>query len=131
MSQPDKAAAAQAAQPPAVDLKKAGIIVTVILAVIIWLANPFSGLSAQGHGVIAVTLIALAFWIFRPPTLPYFAGGAILMAGGLLVKLPLNVVTAGYVSPALWVLIPALYFGFALAKTGLGKRICYGVLKSF
>lgn len=45
--------------------------------------------------------------------------------------LHLNVVTSGYTSSAVWVLIPALYFGFVLLKTGLGKRIAYGVLKTF
>ena len=34
-------------------------------------------------------------------------------------------------SSAVWVLIPALFFGFALAKTGLGRRIAYRVLKTF
>ena len=38
---------------------------------------------------------------------------------------------AGYTSSAVWVLIPALFFGFALIKTGLGKRIAYFVLKTF
>jgi di/tricarboxylate transporter len=59
------------------------------------------------------------------------ASGAILLAGGLLYKLPLDVVTTGYTSSAVWVLVPALFFGFALMKTGLGKRIAYFVLKTF
>lgn len=114
-----------------IGVRKAGIIGAVLIAGTIILAKPFHGLSPQGNGLIGVTLLGLSFWIFRSSTLPYLAGGSIILAGGLLLGLPLDVVTKGYISPAVWVLIPALYFGFALIKTGLGKRIAYGVLKSF
>jgi len=80
--------------------------------------------------ILAVVLVALDLWIFRDSGLAYFAGGAVLL-GGLAFGLPLVTVTAGFTSSALWVLIPALFFGFALAKTGLGKRIAFLMLKSF
>jgi anion transporter len=118
-------------QAPAIDIRKAGIIAAVLIAGFIILAKPFSGLSPQGNGLLGVTLLGLSFWIFRPTTLPYLAGGSIILGGALLLGLPLGVVTSGYTSSAVWVLIPALYFGFALIKTGLGKRIAYAVLKTF
>jgi hypothetical protein len=104
---------------------KLGLIVSVVITAFIIFAKPISGLSAQGNGMIGVTLLGLSFWIFRPSTLPYFVGGAIMLAGALLLKIPVDVVTKGYTSPAVWVLIPALFYGFALMKTGLGKRIAY------
>ena len=55
----------------------------------------------------------------------------LFLAGCLIFKLPLAAITTGYTSSAIWVLIPALFFGFALLKSGLGKRIAYFVLKSF
>jgi di/tricarboxylate transporter len=112
-------------------LKKIGIAAFIVLAIIIAWSRPFADLSVQGNGMIAITLACLALWIFRTGTMPYLAGGAILLAGGLLLKLPLNVVTTGYTASAVWVLMPALFFGFALIKTGLGKRIAYFVLKTF
>ena len=111
--------------------RKLGIFVFVVFAIIIASAKPFSGLSPQGNGIIGVALVCLAFWIFKSGSMPFFAGGAILLAGGLIFKLPLDVVTKGYTSPAVWVLVPALFFGFTLIKTGLGKRISYFVLKTF
>jgi di/tricarboxylate transporter len=137
MSVSDKAASASVKQQvptsraARIDLRKAGMITAIVLAAIIALTNPFAGLSVQGNGIIAMTFICLALWIFRTKSLPYLAGGAILLAGGLLYKLPLDVVTTGYTSSAVWVLVPALFFGFALMKTGLGKRISYFVLKTF
>jgi di/tricarboxylate transporter len=137
MISPDKAAGAAIGQRVSrgrstkFDYRMAGIFTAVVLAAIIVLTNPFSGLPAQGNGIIAITLICLALWIFRTGSLPYLAGGAVLLAGGLLYKLPLEVVTKGYTSSAVWVLVPALFFGFALMKTGLGKRVAYFVLKTF
>ena len=136
MTSPDKAAAvngpqASNARGSGFSLKVLGILASVAIAAAIALTNPFSGLSNQGNGIIAVTVICLALWVFRTGSLPYLAGGAVLLAGGLLYKLPLEVVTKGYTSSAVWVLVPALFFGFALMKTGLGKRIAYFVLKTF
>jgi anion transporter len=111
--------------------KVLGVIACAFIALIIGLATPFEGLPPQGHLILATVIVTLGFWIFRPGGLPFMAGGTILLAGGLIFGLKYDVVAAGFVSPAVWVLIPALYFGFVLQKTGLGKRIAYLVLKSF
>ncbi len=111
--------------------KKLGILVFVVCAFVVGLAKPFSGLVPQGHYIIAVILVSLALWIFKTDSIPYIAGGILFIAGCLIFKLPLAAITIGYTSPAIWVLIPALFFGFALLKTGLGKRIAYFVLKTF
>jgi di/tricarboxylate transporter len=128
----EKAVAVDSARPaPSLGVKAAGIIAAALVTGFILIAKPFSGLSAQGNGMIGVTLLGVSFWIFRPSTMPYLAGGSIILGGALLLGLPLSVVTSGYTSSAVWVLIPALYFGFVLIKTGLGKRIAYAVLKTF
>ena len=111
--------------------KKLGILVFVVCALAVGLAKPFAGLAPQGHYIIAVTLISLALWIFKTDSIPYIAGGVLFLAGCIIFKLPLAAITVGYTSSAIWVLIPALFFGFALLKTGLGKRIAYFVLKTF
>lgn len=108
-----------------------GLVIVIALAVVTAAVKPFANLSAGGHNILAVILVTLGLWIFRDPSLPYLAGGAILLGGSLAFGLPLNVVATGYISSAVWVLIPALFFGFALVKTGLGKRIAYFVLKTF
>lgn len=112
-------------------LKVLGTLVFVVCAVVLAFARPFAGLSGEGHCVCSSILIALGLWIFRPGGVPYLAGSAVLIAGSVLFGVPLHVVTSGFTSSGVWVLIPALYLGYALAKTGLGKRIAYFVLKSF
>ena len=111
--------------------KTLGLVVVIALAALTAGFKPFANLAPEGHYILAVILVTLGLWIFRDPSLPYLAGGAILLGGSLACGLPLNVVATGYISSAVWVLIPALFFGFALVKTGLGKRIAYFVLKTF
>jgi di/tricarboxylate transporter len=111
--------------------KKLGVLAFIVCAFVIGLAKPFAGLAPQGHYIIAVTLVSLALWIFKTDSIPYIAGGVLFLAGCLIFKLPLAAITIGYTSSAIWVLIPAFFFGFALLKTGLGIRIAHFVLKSF
>lgn len=108
-----------------------GTITFTVIGLIIGLGQPFKGLSPQGHYIFGAVMITLGFWIFKPGNLPYFAGAAFLIGAGLIFGLPLTTVGSGFLSSAVWTLIPALYFGFVLQKTGLGKRIAYFVLKSF
>ncbi|MDR2931995.1 MAG: anion permease, partial [Oscillospiraceae bacterium] len=37
----------------------------------------------------------------------------------------------GFTQSAIWTLVPALFFGFTLQKTGLGKRIALAIIKLF
>lgn len=113
------------------DYKVLGVVAFVLAGLIVGTAKPFTGLVPQGHYILATVIIALGFWIFRPGGLPLATGCALILGGGLIFGLNYNVVASGFVSSAFWVLIPALYFGFVLQKTGLGKRIAYLVLKSF
>lgn len=108
-----------------------GTCVFILLGFVVGILKPFSGLDIIGHTILASVVIAMSLWIFRPGDVPYTAGGLVILATGLISGLKYNVVASGFVSSALWILIPALYFGFVLQKTGLGKRIAYLVLKFF
>lgn len=113
--------------------KLVGMIFFVIIGIIVILFKPFeaTGLIPIGNSMLGLVLIALGLWIFRPGNVPYAAGGMLIFAGGSIAGLKLGILTSGFVTSGLWILIPALYFGYALQKTGLGKRIAYLVLKSF
>ncbi len=113
------------------DSKVLGLFLFIVIGFSLGLAAPFNGLAPQGHYILGTVIVTLGFWIFRPGGLPFMAGGSVLIVGSLVFGLKINVVAAGFISPAVWILIPALYFGFVLQKTGLGKRIAYMVLKSF
>ncbi|WP_041585166.1 SLC13 family permease [Syntrophus aciditrophicus] len=131
--------------------KTLGVIVIAVAGLLIAIAQPFApGLSPLGHYVMGTVVAGLGMWIFRPGNLPFMSGTSIILGltlalffahkAGLVFpgKVPFKappqiygVVMGGFTSSAVWVLIPALYFGFVLQKTGLGKRIAYMVLKTF
>ena len=87
-------------------------------------------LDFKGHLTLMMMMITICLWIFRPFGLPFSVSGGFLMAGLLTIGVPAANVFAGFSGNAVWTLIPALFFGFALSKTGLGKRIAYFGMKS-
>ncbi|HEX2967079.1 MAG TPA: anion permease, partial [Syntrophorhabdaceae bacterium] len=110
--------------------RKIGFILFLTCAAAVGFLQPFRALAPQSHMVMAVTLISLGAWIFKGKNTPYTAGAVVFIAGCLTCRLPLATLTSAYTGSAIWILIPALFFGFALLKTGLGTRIAYFVLQA-
>lgn len=100
-------------------------------AAALMLLQPAAALSAQAQLLLGCVLIALALWIFRPFSLPLSVGSMALAAAALAVGLPPETVFSGLTQSAVWTLASALLFGYALQKTGLGRRIALGVLRLF
>ncbi len=106
--------------------------VFLILAVIIILTKPFSPeLNDTGQMVLGILLITLGIWIFKPFNLPLSMGGAVLAIGLLILEINPSVIFSGFTQTAIWTLIPALFFGYVLLKTGLGKRIALAIIQLF
>jgi len=99
----------------------AGVAVSVL--------QPFYGLDATGNIMLGTVAAALATWIFRPAGGTFIIGAAIIFLGGTLAGMPMADLAGGFSSPALWLLIPAMFIGAALMKTGLGKRMVYAFFK--
>lgn len=96
------------------------------------LAQPFTpGLSPSGHTTAAGLFIALGFWIFKPFNLPLSIPAVLMLAVFLIGGVPPAIAFSGYTSSAVWIMMPALFFGFALIKSGLGKRIALLILQQF
>lgn len=108
-----------------------GVVAFLILGLLVGIAQPFGPeLSVQAHYIIMMLLVTIGLWIFKPGGIPFSMSSALFMASLLVLGLPPACVFSGFTSTALWTLIPALFFGFVLVKTGLGKRIAYLGLKS-
>ena len=109
-----------------------GVVLVTAIGIVIGIAKPWiPELSEQGHSVIMVLLIAIGLWVFKPFQLP-FSMGAVFLTGSLLILgIPFSQAFAGFTSAAVWTLIPSLFFGYVVAKTGLGKRIALLLLKQF
>ncbi len=95
-------------------------------------ATPFApDLGLSGHKALMGLIIALGLWIFKPLEIPFSVTAGLMLALFLASGIPAVNVFSGYTSPAVWILIPALFFGFALAHTGLGRRLAFLVLRMF
>lgn len=111
-------------------LAGAGLFLALSLAIAIGLPF-FPALSPIGHRAFAIFLFTIGLWIFKPLGLPNAAGAVFLMCCLLAVGLPAATVFSGFTNAALWTLIPALFFGYVLYKTGLGTRIAMAVITLF
>ena len=104
----------------------------VIAAILIIAIKPLSAsLDDTAQTMLGGILITLGIWIFKPFDLSYSAGGLFLAFFALVLGLEPAVVFSGFTQPAIWTLVPALFFGFTLQKTGLGKRIALAIIKLF
>ena len=73
-------------------------------------------------------IIAVFCWIRKPFGLPVSITGLFFIGINAFAGVPIPIAFSGYASGGFWTLVPALFFGFALASTGLGKRIAYTLL---
>ncbi len=102
------------------------------LGVYIGFAAPLApGLSLIGHKALMGLLVALGLWIFKPLDIPFSVTAGLTLAIYLTSGIPAVNVFSGFTSNSVWILIPALFFGFALAQTGLGRRLAFLIIRLF
>jgi len=101
------------------------VIVSVLIAVI----APFDDLDSTGHIMLGTMISALAMWIFQPGSGTFSIGVAIIFIGGAFAGISMGTLASGFTSPSLWLIIPAMFIGFALMKTGFGKRLVLAVFR--
>lgn len=110
----------------------AGFAAILIGCLLMALTMPLKAqLGTQGQMALIGILLTLGMWIFRPFGLPFSAGALFFAAYMLSIGMPAATVFAGFTHTAIWTLVAALYFGFVLKKTGLGRRIAFMILKLF
>jgi len=109
-----------------------GLILFVIIGLVIAIARPFAPeLSPIGHLVLMALITTVGLWIFATKWVPLSVGAAFIMMVLTAIGLKPSSVFSGFTNSAIWILIPALFFGFALNKTGLGRRLAYWIMRLF
>jgi anion transporter len=106
-----------------------GAAISILIAGVILLLPTPSGLDPIGHRALAIIVLAVGFWaadVLNTGITAVCALGLLLMA-----KVPPVTALAGFSSSAFWILISVLFFGRAMEKTGLAKRISYRILLVF
>ena len=109
--------------------RSVGAVVAVLVAAVIKFQPAIGGLDPTGQSALAIMALAVVLWITDAmPT-----GISAVLALGLLIiaGVPSNVALGGFATGAFWILVSVLFFGTAMDKTGLAKRISYRILLVF
>jgi anion transporter len=106
-----------------------GAAVSLLAAVVVLLLPKPAGLDPVGHRALAIIVLAVGFWAADVLS----SGMTAVCALGLLLaaKVPPATALSGFSSSAFWILISVLFFGRAMEKTGLARRISYRILLVF
>ena len=112
--------------------KTIAFVLIVLAALLIMFTAPFApALEAIGHLMLGAVLISVGIWVLKPFGLPYSMGALFLAAFGLIAGLGPAVIFSGFAESAVWTLVPALFFGTVLRKSGLGKNIAFMIIRLF
>ena len=78
--------------------------------------------------VLFILFVTTLFWIVKPFGISIGGTSCLLLALFMLLGIPNEIVFSGFMESSVWTMIPALFFGYALKKTGLGRRLVSYVL---
>jgi len=103
-----------------------GTVVAAAVALAIKLQPQIGQLDPTGQSALAVMVFAVGLWVADALN----AGITAVLALGLLIiaGVPSNVALGGFAGGAFWILVSVLFFGTAMDKTGLARRISYRIL---
>ncbi|MGH9387382.1 MAG: SLC13 family permease [Vicinamibacterales bacterium] len=106
-----------------------GVALAVLLAATIKLQPSIGDLDSTGRSALAI--MAPAVVLLVTDVLPA-AVTALLMLGLLIIAgVPSSTALGGFASGGFWILVSVLFFGTAMDRTGLARRISYRILMVF
>ncbi|MEW5983611.1 MAG: SLC13 family permease [Acidobacteriota bacterium] len=106
-----------------------GAVGGMLAAILIWAWPGVGTLEPIGQRVLAMIVLGVLFWA----TEVFAAGVTAILVLGLLMALgvPGSVALSGFAASGFWILVAVLFFGYAMDKTGLARRIAYRILLLF
>ena len=109
--------------------KKVGSVLGVVVLLAVLLAPRPEALTPVGHRALALIALGVVLWATEVMT----AGiTAVLVLGLMMVAgVPSAAALSGFAHSAFWILVSVLFFGHAMDKTGLARRISYRILLLF
>lgn len=110
---------------PGEELKRLLVLSSVVLlAVVIWLIPPPSGVQPRAWHLLAIFVATIVGIITKP-----FPMGAIALFGiaatALTGTLTINQALSGFGNSTIWLIVVAFFISRGFIKTGLGSRIAY------
>jgi di/tricarboxylate transporter len=106
-----------------------GLILGVLAAALVLWHPSLASLSVMERRVSAALALAIVLWMFE--ALEPHLVALVLIALLLFAGVPAETAFAGFAMSAFWLMIAALFLGYAMKKTGLALRIAVAVLGAF
>lgn len=104
--------------------KLAGIGLSLLLAVVLWVLPLPGDLSPAGRKTLSITLFTVVWWIFN--VVPPAYATLLMLMGYLLLGLATpEVVFHIWTLPLMWLIIGSFLIAAAVTKSGLAERIAY------
>lgn len=105
------------------------LMVALFALLLVVFLVPQDGLDSQGRWILGIFAFTVILWAFSPLE---NAAVTLLLLGLLTVAgVPYRVVLSGFASGGFWILLTVLFFGYAMKKTGLARRISFAILSLF
>ena len=106
------------------DRRLVGIVLSLLVAGVVWVAPLPGALSAEGRKTLAVTLFTVIWWSFNVAP-PAYTTLLMLLAYLLLGLATPELVFRLWTLPLLWLIIGAFLIAAAVTKSGLAQRVAY------
>ena len=104
-----------------------GAVAGVAIAALVWAwPGGISTLAPVGQHALAIIVLGIVMWtmtVFDPAVTAIMVMGMLLAAG-----VPATTALGGFSSSAWWVLASVLFLGTSMDRTGLARRLAYGLL---
>jgi di/tricarboxylate transporter len=106
-----------------------GAAAAIAVAAVIKLQPAIGTLDPMGQSALAIIAMVVMLWIADTLNV----GISAILALGLLILagVPSGVALSGFATGAFWILVSVLFFGTAMERTGLARRIAYRILLLF
>ncbi len=115
---------------PGLNRKLSGIVLSLLLAALIWWLPLPGDLSLAGRKALAVTIFTVTWWVFNVVP-PAYATLLMLLSYMLLGLAGPEVVFKIWSMPLMWLIISAFLMAAAVTKSGLAERVAYFFMLRF
>jgi len=106
------------------DRKLIGVILSLLLAAVLWVLPLPGDLGLAGRKMLVVTLFTVIWWVFN--VIPPAYSTLLMLLGYLLLDLAKpEVVFRIWTLPLMWLIIGAFLIATAVTKSGLAQRVAY------
>ena len=106
-----------------------GLVIAIVVGLVLLALPTPQGLTSTGHVALAIIMFTVMLWVFG--VMNNGATGILMMGLMIAAHVKPGVVLGAFAGGGFWILLCVLFYGLAMTKTGLARRISYYILSIF